>query len=170
MRDILPPKQTGVFMKRIALAFTLALGLAACGDDKANLESTINAALANQMTVSEVNMTADASGNYNGYAKGKTKDGLAATRDCQATRTGSEFNWTCVPGIDEETLRTVENNIKAGLAEKGEVQDVKLEKGADGDHMAGEVHMTIEGEAVTGKCTAERTPLKTGTDFKWSCE
>lgn len=157
-------------MKRFAFAITIALGLAGCGDDKANLETTINSALANQMTVSEVNMTADASGNYNGYAKGKTSEGLAATRDCIATRSGSEFKWSCVPGIDDETLRSVENTIKAGLAEKGEVQEVHLKKGADGDHMVGDVSMTINGEPVTGKCTAEREPLKTGTSFKWSCE
>lgn len=157
-------------MKRFAFALTIALGLAACGDDKANLESTINTALANQMTVSEVNLTADASGNYAGYAKGKTKDGLSATRNCTATRNGGEFAWTCVPGIDDETLKTVSDNVKAGLAEKGEVTAVNLKKGDDEDHMVGDATVNIDGEEITAKCTAERTPAKTGTDFKWSCE
>ncbi|MES2097879.1 MAG: hypothetical protein V4459_14075 [Pseudomonadota bacterium] len=157
-------------MKRIAFAFTIVLGLAACGDNKATLETTINSALENQMTVSEVNMTADASGNYSGYAKGKTKDGLAATRNCVATRSESDFNWSCVPGIDEDTLRSVENTIKAGLAEKGEVTEVHLKKGADEDHMVGGVSLTVDDQAVTATCTAERDPLKTGTSFKWSCQ
>jgi len=157
-------------MKRIALVFTLALGLAACGDDKTNLETTINTALANQMTVSEVNMTADASGNYNGYAKGKTKDGLSATRNCTATREGDKFNWQCVPGIDDETLRSVENTIKEGLSEKGEVTEVHLQKGADEDHMTGGAKVNVDGTMVEATCSAERDPAKTGTSFKWACE
>lgn len=159
-------------MKRFVLACTavVALTLAACSDPKASLEADIKSTLSNQMTVSEVNLTPDASGNYSGYAKGKTAAGLTATRNCTAGKAGDEFKWSCVPGIDQDTIKSVEDTIKAGLAEKGTVTSVTLKKGADEDHMTGDAVVETEAGTATAKCTATREPLKTGTSFAWACE
>lgn len=157
-------------MKRFALTVAIALGLTACGDTKSELETDMKATLANQMTVTDVQLTADATGNYSGYAIGKALNGLDARRNCSATKSGSTWKWSCISGVDDETLREMEGNIRKGLEDKGEVVEVHLRKGADDDNMVGGATVRVDGETIAATCTAVREPLKTGTNFRWECK
>jgi len=154
-------------------ALTISLGcallmLAGCASEEDQLENAIRENLASRGTVKQVELTKTDNDNMNGFAVVQTATG-EGRMNCSAQRTsGSNFNWRCVPTIDEAMLTQMENTIRQSLAEQVTVLAVDMSR-RDDDHMTGYAQVR-DGDGDEGRvnCTATRETGGNG-NFNWEC-
>lgn len=154
-------------------ALTISLGyallmLAGCASEEDQLENAIRENLASRGTVKQVELTKSDDNNMTGFAVVQTATG-EGRMNCTAQRTeGSNFNWRCVPAIDEAMLTQMENTIRQSLSQQATVLAVDMSR-QDDDHMTGYAQVR-DGDGTEGRvnCTAVRETGGTG-NFNWEC-
>jgi hypothetical protein len=142
--------------------------LVGCASEEDQLENAIRENLAARGTVKQVELTKSDENNMTGFAVVQTATG-EGRMNCTAQRTsGSNFNWRCVPAIDEAMLTQMENTIRQSLAEQATVLAVDMSR-QDDDHMTGYAQIR-DNNGTEGRvnCTAARETGGTG-NFNWEC-
>jgi hypothetical protein len=154
-------------------AFAISLGgallmLAGCASEEDQLENAIRENLASRGTVKQVELTRSDDNNMTGFAVVQTATG-EGRMNCTAQRTsGSEFNWRCVPAIDEAMLTQMENTIRQSLSQQATVLAVDMTR-QDDDHMTGHAQVRdADGDEGRVNCTAAREAGGNG-NFNWEC-
>jgi len=154
-------------------AFAISLGgallmLAGCASEEDQLENAIRENLASRGTVKQVELTKSDDNNMTGFAVIQTATG-EGRMNCTAQRTqGANFNWRCVPAIDEAMLTQMENTIRQSLSEQATVLAVEMSR-QDDDHMTGHAQVRDRnGTEGRVNCTAARETGGTG-NFNWEC-
>lgn len=154
-------------------AFAISLGgallmLAGCASEEDQMENAIRENLASRGTVKQVELTKTDENNMAGFAVVQTATG-EGRMNCTAQRTsGSNFNWRCVPTIDEAMLTQMENTIRQSLAEQATVLAVDMSR-QDDDHMTGYAQVRdADGDEGRVNCTAARETGGNG-NFNWEC-
>ena len=159
-------------MKRVSMAFGLALALGACSaqSDEDQLENTIRENLSSQGNVQQVELTKQANGNMTGFAIIREPSGRVGRLNCTARSTGeSKYDWKCSPAIDASALKEMEAIIRAELSKRGPVLQLEMKKQGDDNHMSGFAVVHDEtGQEFRLACSATRDPGNVAS-FTWKC-
>jgi hypothetical protein len=157
-------------MKAFAIPLGLALSVAACtvSTEEDQLENAIRENLSSRGNVTQVELTRENDDRMTGFAVVRVADGTESRLNCSAQRsTGTNFNWQCLPTVDEASLTAVENVIRADLANQGTVEEVDLQR-VDDNNMRGHARLVVDGAEVRANCTATRDTTNTA-NFNWRC-
>jgi hypothetical protein len=160
-------------MKRIAVYLGCALAVAGCSmaSDEDRMENAIRAELSKQGSVNQVEMTREGD-NMVGFAEVRSNDGSEGRLNCTATpdtaKGAGNYNWRCLPAIDQRMVDSMEGTIRQSLSRQGEVVEVALTR-QDDMRMTG--HAIVRGgngEEVRANCTVTREN-EASNHFNWQC-
>lgn len=160
-------------MGKIVLSAGLMLVLAGCQvqSEEDMIEGSIRNTLSNQGNIQEVEITKQDQDNFSGFAVVRDTNGQTNRLNCTARRgadKGSNFDWRCLPTIDEATLTNVENAIRQDLSQRGNVTQVEMTR-QDDSNMTGFADLQdSSGNRYRSNCTAQRE-RETSTNFDWRC-
>lgn len=159
-------------MKNLAICLGGALAVAACSmaSDEDRMENAIRAELSKQGTVNQVEMTRQGD-NMVGFAEMRGNDGNEGRLTCTATpdtaKGAGNYNWRCLPAIDQRMVDSMEGTIRQSLARQGEVVEVELTR-QDDQRMTGHAIVRANGEEVRANCTVTREN-EASNHFNWQC-
>jgi hypothetical protein len=168
----MPGEAKGKTMKTIAIGLGCALALAGCSmaSDEDRMENAIRAELSKNGTVNEVEMTREGD-NMVGFAQVRSNDGSEGRLNCTATRDSTKgpgnYNWRCLPAIDQRMVDDMEGTIRQSLGQNGEVTEVELTR-QDDMRMTGHATVRANGEEVRAECTVTREN-EASNHFNWRC-
>jgi len=169
-----PPEAIqGAMMRKVVLSFGLMLAVAGCQvqNEEDIIEGSIQNTLANQGNVQEVQITQRDENNFNGFAVVRDNTGHDNRLNCTARRTAekqSNFDWRCLPTIDELALTNVETAIRQDLSQRMNVVEVDMSR-RDDSNMAGFVRVRdANGSEVRTDCSAVREN-EMSQRFNWRC-
>jgi hypothetical protein len=155
-------------MKAFPVVLGLALALGACAKPEDQVENSIRETLSNQTAVDQVEMNTSADGNMTGYALTHEPDGRKGRLKCAAHPEAGDYKWKCMPEIDAETERQMQEVIRPELAKQGEVVELVMKRKDDDDHMIGSALVrTSDGTELHFSCTATRSKE---AKFIWQCD
>jgi hypothetical protein len=156
------------FLSTIALA-AFALGGCNMVSQEDQLENSIREALSNQGEVKQVEMTKQDEDNFTGFAMIRDRNGRDGRLNCTARRTGgSNFDWRCLPTIDESVVNEMEGIIRTELERQATVLEVSMSR-QDDNNMTGFARLQGgDGSEIRTNCTATREPAGT-SNFNWRC-
>lgn len=160
---------------RILAAAILPLSLAACsfsigGTDQQQIEQSMRETLGNQgSTVEELNMQQTSPDAMNGYVNIRDSGGNRRRMNCTANRPANQnFNWECLPTINDNDLRQTEQSIRDEYRRRGfEVRELRLERAND-TSMRGSVLLAQGGEELRLDCTGEQEGAERNS-LGWHC-
>ena len=152
----------------VVLAAAAAL-LAGCGNEQKRVEDVVRNQLSSSGTVSQVSMTRQADGSYQGSAVVRTADGHDARLNCTMRPADGGYRGTCGQVIDQQLIDATKAAIRQQYTAQG-ITVVELEMAQqDADHMAGHVLLRDRtGAEQRANCLAPRDP--TNGRFGLSCE
>jgi hypothetical protein len=160
-------------MKKIAIYLGCALAVAGCSmaSDEDRMENAIRSELSKNGTVNQVEMTQQGD-NMVGFAEVKAADGSEGRLNCTATpdtaKGAGNYNWRCLPAIDQRMVDNMKNTIRTSLSQQGEVVELELAR-QDDMRMTG--HAVVrggDGEQVRANCTVTREN-EASNHFNWRC-
>jgi len=160
-------------MRKVVLTAGLMLVLAGCQvqSEEDMIEGSIRNTLSNQGNIQEVEITKQDQDNFSGFAVVRDANGQNNRLNCNARRNaekGSNFDWHCLPTIDEATLTNVENAIRRDLSQRGNVTQVEMTR-QDDSNMTGFAELQdSSGNQYRSSCTARRE-RETSANFDWRC-
>ena len=161
-------------MRKIAICLGGALALVGCSmaSSEDRMENAIRAELSkNGATVNQVEMTREGD-NMTGFAEVRAADGSEGRLNCTATpdtaKGAGNYNWRCLPAIDQRMVDNMKNTIRQSLSQQGEVVELELTR-QDDMRMTG--HAVVrggDGEQVRANCTVTREN-EASNHFDWRC-
>ena len=156
----------------IVCALTLTAGGCNIASEEDQLENSIRNTLSSRGEVKQVEITKQSDDNFTGFAVVRSRDGREGRLNCTATRrggSGTNFDWRCLPTIDEATISEVENNIREFYRGRQiEVSEIDLERVDDQRMRGGATLQDNMGNRARVDCTATRENVET-TNFRWEC-
>ena len=160
-------------MKRLILSVGLVLAASGCQvpNEEDLIEGSISNTLANQGNIQEVEITRQDADNFSGFAVVRDARGLDNRLNCTARRKaekGSNFDWRCLPTVDEATMTNVENAIRESLSQQATVRQVDMSRQDDNNMTGFAVVQLADGSEVRSTCTARREN-ETSANFDWRC-
>ena len=160
-------------MKRALLSVGLMLAAAGCQfqSEEDMIEGSIRNTLSNQGTIQEVEITKQDQDNFSGFAvvrDARNQDNRLACTARRKADKGSNFDWRCLPTVDETTLTNVENAIRESLSQQGDVRQVDMSRQDDSNMTGFAVVQLADGSEVRSACTARREN-ETSANFDWRC-
>jgi hypothetical protein len=143
--------------------------LAGCGSEQKRVEDVVRNQLSASGTVSQVSMTKQGDGSYQGNATVRMADGHDARVNCLMRPNGSGYQGTCGQVIDQQLIDATKAAIRQQYTSQG-VTVVELELAQqDADHMAGHALLRDQsGAEQRVNCMAPRDP--TNGRFGLTCE
>jgi len=167
----------GAMMKRFAIAIGCLLATAGCsfsvGGEEDALENGIRDHY-NTMntTVSEIELTKEGPDRMTGFAQIRGPDNIQRRVNCSATRDttkgASNFNWRCLPALDQAALDELKTTIRTNMAQRGEVRQLELNRQDDNRATGFVVVGLADGSEGRANCTASRENPDS-TNFNWEC-
>ena len=160
-------------MRKAILSAGLMLALGGCQvqNEEDLIEGSIRNTLSNQGNIQDVEITRQDQDNFSGFAVVRDSRGQDNRLNCTARRKvdkGSNFDWSCLPTIDEAVLTNVETAIRQSLSQQGNVSQVEMTR-RDDNNMTGFAVLTdSNGNEVRTNCTARRE-RETSASFDWRC-
>ncbi|HTU10297.1 MAG TPA: hypothetical protein VMG08_05295 [Allosphingosinicella sp.] len=155
-------------MRAIVFASGAAALLAGC-NEQGRVEDAVRTQLSSAGNVTEVSMTKQPDGGYQGHALVRTADGNVARVNCVMRPGGQGYQGTCGQVIDQALIETTKNSIRQQYQAQGltVVEVAMAERNAD--TMAGHaVLRDANGAEQRVNCVAPRDA--TGGRFGLSCE
>ena len=145
--------------------------LAGCngGNEQGMVENYVRAQLAPGGNVTQVSMTRQGDGGYQGYATVRAADGHDIRVNCTLHRNGSGFQGMCGQEIDAQLIEATKATIRQQYTAQGlNVVEVEMAR-QDADHMAGHaIVRDSNGLEARVNCTSSRDPAN--GRFGLNCE
>jgi len=161
-------------MKTFAIGLGCALAVAGCSmaSDEDRMENAIRAELSKNGTVNQVEMTRQGD-NMVGFAEVRSNDGSEGRLNCTATpdtaKGAGNYNWRCLPAIDQRMVDNMKNTIRQSLAQQGEVREVELTRQDDMRMTGHALVVDGSGNEIRAECTVTREN-EASNHFNWRCE
>ena len=135
------------------------------------MENAIRAELSKNGTVNQVEMTREGD-NMVGFAEVRANDGSEGRLNCRATpdatKGAGNYNWRCLPAIDQRMVDNMKSTIRQSLARQGEVVELELARQDDMRMTGHAVVRGADGEEVRATCTVTREN-EASNHFNWRC-
>lgn len=146
-------------MRVFVLLAGAALLLAGCGNEQKRVEDNVRAQLASSGTVSQLTMTKQGDGSYQGNATVRTADGHDVRVNCLLRPSGNGFQGTCGQVIDQQLIDSTTALIRQQFTARGlTVVEVQMAKENDDLMAGGAVVRDASGAEQRVHCTAPRDP------------
>ena len=128
-------------MRKVVLSFGLLLATAGCQvqSEEDMIEGSIRNTLSSQGNIQEVEITKQGEDNFSGFAVVRDARGQNNRLNCTASRNADKaanFDWRCLPTVDETTLTNVETAIRESLSQQSNVRQVDMSR-QDDSNMTG---------------------------------
>jgi len=159
-------------MRKSAIYMACVLAAAGCSmsSDEDRMENAIREELAKNGTVNQVEMTREGD-NMVGFAEVRAADGSEGRLRCNATpdtTKAGNYNWRCVPAIDQRVIDQMKDTIRQDLARQATVRTIELTR-QDDMRMTGYALLTdANGNEVRTNCTVTREN-ETSNHFSYNC-
>jgi hypothetical protein len=162
----LAAQQEGPIMKAVVISLGAVLLLAGCGNEQQRVEDGVRAQLSAQGNVTQVSMTRQADGGWQGNATVRVADGHDARVNC---RTDANGQGRCSQVIDQQLIDATTATLRQQYTSRGfTVLQVEMAKQND-DLIAGDaVVRDASGAEQHVHCTAPRDPAN--GRFGLNCE
>jgi len=163
----------GAMMRKVVLSFGLLLATAGCQvqSEEDMIEGSIRNTLSSQGNIQEVEITKQGENNFSGFAVVRDARGQNNRLNCTASRNADKaanFDWRCLPTVDETTLTNVETAIRESLSQQSNVRQVDMTRQDDSNMTGFAVLQLADGSQVRSTCTARREN-ETSANFDWRC-
>ena len=143
-------------MKSVVISLGAAVLLAGCGNQQKRVEDGVRAQLSAQGNVTQVSMTEQADGGWQGFALVRMADGHDARVNC---RTDANGQGRCSQVIDQQLIDATTATLRQQYASRGfTVLQVEMAKENE-DLIAGDAEVRDpSGDELHVHCTAPRDP------------